>query len=221
MENRKRAKVIHHKSAIPVYGAALVFLLWGLISPIYRLWAIALACITSAGAYLGLKLAFPGRDETVVEALLTGDHELDAEITKGRETLARFRAAASRAGDGELQEKLSRIAAAGEAITEEIVRDRDAANTFYGYYLPALDKLLNYYVSFLSAGRGENVSEGRRRIENSLGMVAEAFEKQLDKMYKNEAMDVKTDIALMETMLRMDGLADKNQTAMGKGGNNV
>ena len=73
MENRKRVKVIHHKSAIPVYGAALVFLLWGLISPIYRLWAIALACITSAGAYLGLKLAFPGRDETVVEALLTGD----------------------------------------------------------------------------------------------------------------------------------------------------
>lgn len=112
MENRKRVKVIHHKSAIPVYGAALVFLLWGLISPIYRLWAIALACITSAGAYLGLKLAFPGRDETVVEALLTGDPELDAEITKGRETLARFRAAASRAGDGELQEKLSRIAAA-------------------------------------------------------------------------------------------------------------
>ena len=218
MENRKRVKVIHHKSAIPVYGAALVFLLWGLISPIYRLWAIALACITSAGAYLGLKLAFPGRDETA------GDPELDAEITKGRETLARFRAAASRAGDGDLQEKLNRIAAAGEAITEEIVRDpkdRDAANTFYGYYLPALDKLLNYYVSFLSAGRGENVSEGRRRIENSLGMVAEAFEKQLDKMYKNEAMDVKTDIALMETMLRMDGLADKNQTAMGKGGNNV
>ena len=97
----------------------------------------------------------------------------------------------------------------------QIVADSDSPA------LPALDKLLNYYVSFLSAGRGENVSEGRRRIENSLGMVAEAFEKQLDKMYKNEAMDVKTDIALMETMLRMDGLADKNQTAMGKGGNNV
>lgn len=116
MENRKRVKVIHHKSAIPVYGAALVFLLWGLISPIYRLWAIALACITSAGAYLGLKLAFPGRDETVVEALLTGDPELDAEITKGRETLARFRAAASRAGDGDLQEKLNRIAADRKSV---------------------------------------------------------------------------------------------------------
>ena len=93
MENRKRAKVIHHKSAIPVYGAALVFLLWGLISPIYRLWAIALACITSAGAYLGLKLAFPGRDETVVEALLTGDHELVAHDFR-RDGLARRRDAA-------------------------------------------------------------------------------------------------------------------------------
>lgn len=226
MENRKRKRVIHHKSAIPVYGAALVFLLWGLFSPIYKLWAIALAAVTSAGAYLGLKRVFPGRDETVTEVLLTGDPELDAEITKGRETLARFREAAARAGDGELQEKLSRIAAAGEAITEEIVRDpkdRAAANTFYGYYLPALDKLLSYYVSFLSAGQGENVMEGRRRIENSLGMVAEAFEKQLDRMYKNEAMDVKTDLALMETMLRMDGLTDKpqKQTSAGKGGNNV
>ena len=120
-----------------------------------------------------------------------------------------------------VKQVLEQVDAIYQFVVKNLSYDYIKAQNVKSGYLPALDKLLNYYVSFLSAGRGENVSEGRRRIENSLGMVAEAFEKQLDKMYKNEAMDVKTDIALMETMLRMDGLADKNQTAMGKGGNNV
>ena len=44
---------------------------------------------------------------------------------------------------------------------------------------------------------------------NSLDMVKAAFEKQADNMYKNEAMDIKTDIAVMETMLRSEGLIEK------------
>lgn len=222
MEFKKRTRTVHHASAYPIYGAAAVFLIWGLASPIYRLWALALALLTSALAYFALTKVFPGRDEQVVEEVLTGDPELDDYIRKARSTLNRFRTMAANAGDGQVSEKITRIADATEGIVDDVIRDpkdkRDV-DTFFSYYLPAMDKLINYYETFLSAGNGEYVREGKARIENSLGMVAEAFEKQLDKLFHNEAIDVKTDITLMETMLRMDGLTEKMNT--GKGGTNV
>ena len=230
MEGKKHVKRVHHKSALPIYGAALVFLIWGLASPIYKLWAILLAAVTSAGAYFGLEKVFPGRDELVEEEIFTGDEELDGFLRQTRDTLKRFRALADQAGDQAVQEKINRIANATDAIVDDVLRDpndkRDVY-TFFSYYLPAMDKLLGYYSTFMSAGKGENVSEGKARIENSLGMVAEAFEKLLDRLFRSENMDIKTDISLMETMLRMDGLTDKTkkneqaQVSAGKGGTNV
>jgi len=212
MQGKKRTKTVHHKSAYPIYGAAGMFLLWGLVTPIYRLWALIGALVMSGAAYFVLDKVFPGRDEVVEEEIFTGDAELDQFIKQARETLYRFRKQAELAGDGEIGSRITRLADATESIVEEVVNDpgdRKDAYTFFSYYLPAIDKLLNYYQLFLTAGNGENVTEGKARIENSLGMVAEAFEKQLDRLFRNEAMDVKTDITLMETMLRMDGLTEK------------
>lgn len=223
MEGKKRTKIIHHKSAYPIYGAAAVFLLWGLAAPIYRLWALLAALVTAAGAYFALdKFVFPGRDEEIEEEVFTGDAELDGFIRQARATLKRFRALAAQAGDEQIKTNLGRIIRSTEALVDEVIRDpgdRRDMYTFFSYYLPAMEKLMNYYQTFLNAGSGENVQAGKNRIESSLGMVAEAFEKQLDRLFRNEAMDVKTDIALMETMLRMDGLTEKTST--GKGGTNV
>ncbi|MBQ3078964.1 MAG: 5-bromo-4-chloroindolyl phosphate hydrolysis family protein [Clostridia bacterium] len=216
------------KSAIPIYAAAFTFLMWGLISPIYRLSSILLACASSIAVYLIAGRVFPGRKVEEEVHTLTGDEEIDKQISEGRETIARFREAALVMGDERVKASLGRISNAGEAIINEAVRDagdRQSVYTFFSYYLPTVEKLLSHYCTF--AGGGDNVKEGRARIEDSLDMVAEAFEKQLDKLYRNEAMDVKTDIAVMEAMLRSEGLkADRQednkqvQTA-GKGGNNV
>ncbi len=35
--------------------------------------------------------------------------------------------------------------------------------------------------------------------------IVEGFERQLDQLYQNDAMDVDSDIRVMETMLRRDG----------------
>ena len=48
-------------SAIPIYGAAAVWLVMGLILPIYRLWAIFLTLALSAVSALALNKKFPGR----------------------------------------------------------------------------------------------------------------------------------------------------------------
>ncbi|MBQ6717035.1 MAG: hypothetical protein IJN21_11005, partial [Clostridia bacterium] len=113
--------------------------------------------------------------------------------------------------DASIRESLESVTRSTDRIIEDVVRDetdRNNAYTFFSYYLPTLDKLLSFYTA--DVGAGANASESKSRIENSLSMVATAFSKQADNMYKNEAMDIKTDIAVMETMLRSEGLIENN-----------
>ena len=43
-------------------------------------------------------------------------------------------------------------------------------------------------------------------VENSLTMIVTAFEKQLDSLYKDENLDIATDIEVLETMMKSDNL---------------
>ena len=51
------------KSAIPIYGAAAVWLLLGLICPrmLLKAWFLLVAAALSAAAYFGLSRVFKGR----------------------------------------------------------------------------------------------------------------------------------------------------------------
>ena len=46
-------------------------------------------------------------------------------------------------------------------------------------------------------------------------MLIEAFEKQLDRLFQNDALDIATDIDVLETMMAGDGLSAKGQMRMG------
>ena len=53
---------------------------------------------------------------------------------------------------------------------------------------------------------GENISEAKRRIEDAMDTLVTAFENQLDKLFQSDALDLSTDIDVMERMLQADGL---------------
>ena len=78
------------------------------------------------------------------------------------------------------------------------------------YYLPTAAKLLEQYraLSALNA-RGEQIEKALRGVENSLEMIASAFEKQLDRLYRDEALDITSDISVLETMMAGDGLTSE------------
>ena len=214
MESKIRKKTVQIKSALPIYGAAATFLVWGLITPIYKGWAILVGGVIAAAAYFGLSKVFPGRTETVEEEYITGDEELDKQLKICRSILARFRTAALNAKDEKVQALIQRIADSSDAVMAEVVedkRDRSVAYTFFTYYMPTMDKLLGYYGAFTDAPEGSNRAVGAKRIEDCLDMVAEAFERFLDKLYKDEAASIKSDIQVLETMLRSEGLADKKE----------
>ena len=79
--------------------------------------------------------------------------------------------------------------------------------SFMSYYLPTTLKLLRSYADFEKSGAsGDNISSAKAEIERILDTLVDGFRKQLDKLYESEAMDISSDIDVLETMLRRDGL---------------
>ena len=51
---------------------------------------------------------------------------------------------------------------------------------------------------------GENLRQAKSRIESTMDSIVRGFEHQLDQLYRADAMDVDSDIRVMENMLRRD-----------------
>lgn len=79
--------------------------------------------------------------------------------------------------------------------------------SFMSYYLPTTLKLLRSYADFEKSGAdGDNIRSTKAEIERILDTLVDGFKKQLDKLYESEAMDISSDIDVLENMLRRDGL---------------
>lgn len=81
-------------------------------------------------------------------------------------------------------------------------------HSFLSYYLPTTLKILRAYAQ-LEAQEvgGANISAAMERIEDMMDKVVEGFEKQLDQLFASDAMDITTDVQVLEQMLAKDGLA--------------
>ena len=60
---------------------------------------------------------------------------------------------------------------------------------------------------------GENISGTKGKVENIMGTIVTAFEKQLDSLFGSDALDISTDISVLETMLAREGLAGEKMEA--------
>lgn len=79
--------------------------------------------------------------------------------------------------------------------------------SFLNYYLPTTLKILRSYAQLDQQGvEGENISAAKQRIEGMMDKVVEGFETQLDRLFQGDAMDISTDVSVLEQMLDQDGL---------------
>lgn len=124
------------------------------------------------------------------------------------EILRKIRNANDRIADPVLSAKIDRL----EQITGQILKavdehpeKRAKMGTFFDYYLPTTQKLLDTYAEFEATGvEGENLRAAKQRIEQTMDSIVEGFAYQLDNLYSADAMDVVSDIKVMETMLHRD-----------------
>jgi len=85
------------------------------------------------------------------------------------------------------------------------------------YYLPMTVKLLNAYADMdAQPVQGENIQASKREIEATLDTLNLAFEKLLDDLFADTAMDVSSDISVLQTLLAQEGLAEDDLTKMKK-----
>ena len=118
--------------------------------------------------------------------------------------------------DEAMSAKISRI----EEITAKILDyqqahpDREGKlRPFLNYYLPTTLKILRAYAQLEAQGvEGENISAATARIEGMMDQVVAGFEKQLDKLFQDDAMDITSDVQVLENMLKKDGLSGDQMT---------
>lgn len=122
--------------------------------------------------------------------------------------LRNIRRANDRIADDELSRKIDRLEQVSGLIFKEVEEHpekKERIHTFFDYYLPTTQKLLDTYADFEETGvEGDNLREAKVRIEQIMDAVVEGFEHQLDQLYSDDAMDVVSDISVMEAMLNRD-----------------
>lgn len=82
------------------------------------------------------------------------------------------------------------------------------------YYLPTTIKLLKAYEELDAQPiQGENITNSKKEIEDSLDTINLAFEKLLDSLFEEKAWDVSADISVLKSMLAQEGLTKKDFSA--------
>ena len=82
------------------------------------------------------------------------------------------------------------------------------------YYLPMTVKLLTAYADMDAQPiQGQNIQASKREIEETLDTLNMAFENLLDDLFRDTALDVSSDITVLQTLLAQEGLTDDFATA--------
>ena len=127
------------------------------------------------------------------------------------DTLKQLKALNDEILDQAVSDKIDRIAALTRDIYSFVALNPEReieVHKFMNYYLPTTMKLLKSY-SLLErqSYQGENIVASRHDIEEILGTLVHAFEKQLDQLFAADAVDISSDITVLETMIAKDGLS--------------
>ncbi|MGI6174313.1 MAG: 5-bromo-4-chloroindolyl phosphate hydrolysis family protein [Christensenellales bacterium] len=208
-------------SAVPIYIAAAVWPVFSLVIKPTTVWGLLLLAAFSAAGYFVGKRFFPGETVEAEEVLRTGDDSIDMLISDSQKALRDLREANKALDAAEITQKLDRMDDAGTRILKAVAEKPERASQvrrFMQYYLPMTAKLLEQYRRLYDTNiTGGNIEKGMKSVENSLDLIAVAFEKQLDVLYKDEALDMSTDVSVLETMIKSDGLTDEGITNILKG----
>lgn len=210
---------VERRSARPVYIAAVIFASYAAAFPLYKLWHFFLAAAITAAAWLLADALI----KPVIEYVPAPEPEPEPEVSYGAEAdaiLAEAKTArtemerlAAAIGDEVITEKIQTLADLSDRIAKDILTDPADARQikkFQSYFLPSTIELLHSY-DRMSAARGENAAQTREKISRMLDTKIQAFEKQLDSLYKNDALDVDADIRVMQALLQREGLLEEDE----------
>ncbi len=138
--------------------------------------------------------------------------EVQEILTKGSEYIRMIHQANDEIPDELITEKLNRMELIVRRIFDEVRERPELAgrlNMFMNYYLPTTTKLVTAYKEMdKQPMQGENIRKAKQEIADSLDTINNAFETLLDSFFKEQALDVSSDLSVMKMMMKQDGLTE-------------
>lgn len=218
---------VKKRSVASYYLVAALWLCWAVFGSLCRGSDYLLAAAVSVAVWLLGKVIWPDacfttpdpETETKKEPekkarASTGDPRVDALLTERDKAVGEMRRLNDAIKDPTISAQIDRLEQTTTRIIDRVVEKPaklPQIQRFMNYYLPTTLKLLNAYDRMDSAGvSGENIDGTKARIEDMMETICAAFSKQLDALYGDEALDISTDITVMEQMLAREGIGGMN-----------
>lgn len=220
MSNPKSKK----KSSKPIYWFIITWLICCIFFPMYENWAIVASFIVSF-VVSGIVSAKESKKRKKQEEALNEEYAKEAEKAKQQDKPLTEIEQIEKEGEialtemGRLYHSIERPSIRSKInelmqVTDKIIQDVKSDPTdlpqikrFMNYYLPTTIKLLNSYDRMNEQGyQGENMEKSMQNIEEMLDTAVKAYRKQLDSLFENQALDIETEIDVMNKMLAREGL---------------
>lgn len=223
--NRKRRSGVG-----AIYSFAAVWLVMAFFLPLYRIWGLAFTgglsvlvafLVGRRSAKKNMKAEAEAQQaEAEAKAKMAAEEkapeksygpEVDAILKEGNRALGEMGRLYMSIKDPEVRKKINEIMRITDKIAQDAIEDPSdipQIKKFMNYYLPTTIKLLNAYDRMSSQGiEGENLAKSMKNINEMLDTAIEAYKKRLDSLFANQALDIESDIEVMNTMLEREGLA--------------
>ena len=212
------AKIVK-KSPVPLYLTAALWIVWALLGPMYALWHFLLLAGLSIAVFWAARRLFRDRvlvlpdpePEAPSEPVTTGNPEVDALMAERDRAVSEMRRLNDSIEDETISAQIDHLEEVTRQIIDQVIQEPKKLpqiRRFLNYFLPTTLKILNAYDRMDAVGiSGENIDATKAKVEAMMGTIVKAFDKQLDALFGAEAMDISTDITVMENLLAQEGLS--------------
>jgi len=143
---------------------------------------------------------------------VTGNAYADDMIARGQRLMKEIREEDEQIPDAHLTEQIQKLDEVTDKIFRAVAEQPGKAPQIrrsMDYYLPTTLKMLSgYRVMDERNVKGDMAEKTRRQIHDAMDIVVTAFSRQLDTMYQADVLDISTDIDVLETLLKQDGLLE-------------
>ena len=212
------------RSLAPIYTAGIVLAVYAVLFPFHRWYHFLIgAAFALTGGFVCSLLVPVRRVKTACFHLApkSSDAETNRLLQSAGATLRAIEGTEGRVAalDAPLAETVGRLASSGHRILDYLAGDPSKTpllRRFFSYYMPTLKKLLDTYLMFgEKAADTAEAETSRAEIRDAVGEMEKVFAKQLDKLYYDAALDISTDIDVLDAMLESDGLKNNITHASG------
>ena len=209
-------KEIRIKSVWPIWGAVGVWILAGCIMPMHKIAIIILTALCSALVYGFITLVMPKKTIRERIPFTSDDPAMSDVINRIDESMDIISEDSKKifAVKPDVSDMMNDIVAYILKIREDILASPQKLkkiSRFLNYYLPTTVKISEKYVYLTSQhSTGENVTEALSAIEKAFEQVKIAFARQHDALFEGDALDMSTDVEVLETLLKQDALDEQS-----------